>query len=115
MYKIYFNLKSFDLNCLNQVETFLLSLFCFFNLNQPKQKRKPTRLKKITVLRSPHIDKKSREHFQILSHKKTIILTLFNEKFFFLVLEIIKNLKLIGIELELLIEFSTFYENKTTV
>jgi small subunit ribosomal protein S10 len=109
MYKIYFNLKSFDLNCLNQVETFLLSVFFFFYLNQPKQKRKPTKLKKITVLRSPHIDKKSREHFQISSHKKTLILTLIDQKKIFLVLEIIKNLKLIGVELELLIEFSTFY------
>ena len=30
----------------------------------------PTRIEKFTVLRSPHIDKKSREHFEIRTHKR---------------------------------------------
>ena len=30
----------------------------------------PTRIEKITVLRSPHIDKKSREQFEIRTHKR---------------------------------------------
>ncbi|MEE8306617.1 MAG: 30S ribosomal protein S10, partial [Gammaproteobacteria bacterium] len=29
----------------------------------------PTRIEKFTVLRSPHIDKKSREQFEIRTHK----------------------------------------------
>ncbi|MBA2564784.1 MAG: 30S ribosomal protein S10 [Gemmatimonadetes bacterium] len=32
----------------------------------------PTRKKKYTVLRSPHIDKKSREQFEIATHKRLI-------------------------------------------
>jgi small subunit ribosomal protein S10 len=32
----------------------------------------PNKMKKITVLRSPHIDKRSREQFQIKSYKKNI-------------------------------------------
>ena len=32
----------------------------------------PTRINKITVLRSPHVDKKSREHFEIRTHKRII-------------------------------------------
>ncbi|RMG01172.1 MAG: 30S ribosomal protein S10 [Nitrospirae bacterium] len=32
----------------------------------------PTRINKITVLRSPHIDKKSREQFEIRTHKRLI-------------------------------------------
>ena len=32
----------------------------------------PTRLEKFTVLRSPHIDKKSREQFEIRTHKRLI-------------------------------------------
>ena len=32
----------------------------------------PTRIKKITVLRSPHVDKKSREQFEIRTHKRLI-------------------------------------------
>ena len=32
----------------------------------------PTRLERFTVLRSPHIDKKSREQFEIRTHKRLI-------------------------------------------
>jgi small subunit ribosomal protein S10 len=32
----------------------------------------PTRLKKYTVLRSPHVDKKSREQFEMRIHKRLI-------------------------------------------
>ncbi len=32
----------------------------------------PTKISKITVLRSPHVDKKSREQFEIRTHKRVI-------------------------------------------
>jgi small subunit ribosomal protein S10 len=32
----------------------------------------PTRIEKFTVLRSPHIDKKSREQFEIRTHKRVL-------------------------------------------
>lgn len=32
----------------------------------------PTRIRKYTVLRSPHIDKKSREQFEMRSHKRLL-------------------------------------------
>ncbi len=32
----------------------------------------PTRIKRFTVLRSPHIDKKSREQFEIRTHKRVL-------------------------------------------
>ncbi len=32
----------------------------------------PTHISKITVLRSPHVDKKSREQFEIRTHKRLI-------------------------------------------
>ena len=32
----------------------------------------PTRIQKFTVLRSPHIDKKSREQFEIRTHKRLL-------------------------------------------
>ena len=32
----------------------------------------PTRIEKVCVLRSPHVDKKSREHFEIRTHKRLI-------------------------------------------
>jgi small subunit ribosomal protein S10 len=32
----------------------------------------PTRIQRVTVLRSPHIDKKSREQFEMRTHKRVI-------------------------------------------
>ena len=32
----------------------------------------PTRIKKYTVLRSPHVDKKSREQFEVRTHKRLL-------------------------------------------
>ena len=32
----------------------------------------PTRIEKVTVLRSPHIDKKSREQFEVRTHKRLL-------------------------------------------
>lgn len=32
----------------------------------------PTRIQRVTVLRSPHIDKKSREQFEIRTHKRLL-------------------------------------------
>ncbi len=35
----------------------------------------PTRVEKYTVLRSPHVDKKSREQFEIRTHKRVLYIT----------------------------------------
>lgn len=32
----------------------------------------PTRIERFTVLRSPHIDKKSREHFEVRTHNRVL-------------------------------------------
>jgi small subunit ribosomal protein S10 len=37
--------------------------------------RCPTRIERYTVLRSPHIDKKSREQFEIRTHKRLVYIT----------------------------------------
>ena len=108
MYKIHFNLRSFDLNSLLQTETYLFFLLTFFDFGLLKQKTMPKKVKKITVLRSPHIDKKSREQFKMVSHKKTLVLVVANENLFFLLLKIIKDIQFIGVEVEIVIEFCTF-------
>ena len=107
MYKISFNLKSFNLPDLARTDTYLLSIFSFFNIDQVKHQINPKKCKKITVLRSPHIDKKSREHFQIVNHKKTLLLEVSDKNLFLLLIEILKNSKIRGVEVEMVVEFST--------
>ncbi len=40
----------------------------------------PTRIERYTVLRSPHIDKKSREQFEIRTHKRIMYITDYTPK-----------------------------------
>jgi small subunit ribosomal protein S10 len=40
----------------------------------------PTRIERYTVLRSPHIDKKSREQFEMRTHKRIIDIYDFNPR-----------------------------------
>ncbi|MCA9315288.1 MAG: 30S ribosomal protein S10 [Planctomycetes bacterium] len=40
----------------------------------------PTRVERYTVLRSPHIDKKSREQFEIRTHKRILFISDYSPK-----------------------------------
>jgi len=58
----------------------------------------PTKVKKYTVLRSPHIDKRSREQFEIRIHKRLIDIVEPDEK----TIDVLKQLKLpSGVEVEI--------------
>ena len=58
----------------------------------------PTKIKKYTVLRSPHIDKRSREQFEIRIHKRLIDIVEPDEK----TIDVLKQLKLpSGVEVEI--------------
>jgi hypothetical protein len=59
-YNIYFNIL------------YLLNTKLLYKYNWRLSKL-PKHSEKITVLRSPHIDKKSREQFEILTHKSSMI------------------------------------------
>ena len=57
-----------------------------------------TQFKKYTVLRSPHVDKKARDQFEIRIHKRLIDLLEPDEK----VIDVLKGLKLpTGVEVEI--------------
>ena len=108
MYSLSLKLKSFDLDTLRRCEKSLLSFFTFFHIHEVKHQVHPQKCKKITVCRSPHIDKKSREHFQILTYKKTITSSSLSKPLLLLVLEILNTYHFIGVEVELLLEFSSY-------
>jgi ribosomal protein S10 len=108
MYTIHLDLKSFEKDNLKKTENCILSLFEFLNTNQIKYKTNPKKCKKITVLRSPHIDKKSREHFQLLTFKRTLSVSLSDRNSVFFVFEILKNMKSIGVEISMTVDFLTY-------
>ncbi len=112
MYLIHLHFKSFTQESIVGLENFLLPLFSFLDVIYVKQKAKPKQIKKITVLRSPHIDKKSREQYQMIRRKKTYSLSIENKNLVFLFLEILKDIHLIGVELEIFIEFSNYKQKQ---
>jgi small subunit ribosomal protein S10 len=58
----------------------------------------PTKIKKYTVIRSPHVDKRSREQFEIRIHKRLIDILEPNES----IIEELKKLSLpSGVEVEI--------------
>lgn len=58
----------------------------------------PTKFKKYTVLRSPHVNKRSREQFEIRVHKRLIDILEPDEK----AIDVLKQLKLpTGVEVEI--------------
>ncbi len=78
----------------------------------------PRKIKKFTVLRSPHIDKKSREQFQIEYYKNIIRLEKNNdskdnlEESFNIFLENLKQSKFYGIQMKIEFNYSTFLHKK---
>ena len=108
MYTIHLDLKSFERDNLKKTEDCILSLFDFLNSNEIKYRTKPKKCKKITVLRSPHIDKKSREQFQIVTFKRTLTVSLPDKNTLFFIFEILKNIKSIGVEISISVDFLTY-------
>ena len=68
----------------------------------------PTKRKMFTVLRSPHIDKKSREHFQWKQSKITVFLEFKKPGEWDLFLFILENARLPGVQLLVGCQYSTF-------
>lgn len=75
----------------------------------------PRKIKKFTVLRSPHIDKKSREQFQIEYYKNIITLegvASLHLESFHIFIENLKQSKFYGIQMKIQFHYSTFLHKK---
>ena len=69
----------------------------------------PQKRKEFTVIRSPHIDKKARDQFQLCTYKTIIQVNKVNEySFLFIFLENLKNTKFLGIQMQIKINSNTF-------
>ncbi len=68
-------LKAFDHRVLDQSTSVIVSTAKRTGARVRGPIPLPTRLERFTVLRSPHIDKKSREQFEIRTHKRLIYIS----------------------------------------
>ena len=118
-YKVHIYLKSFDnlyistsINQILQITNYLKTFEDLSNrrFEQPSEKviSLPTLNKKFTVLRSPHIDKKSREQFEWTRYKKSIFLDFQKISVFSLFLFLLKNSSFPGVQIEINLKHSTY-------
>jgi small subunit ribosomal protein S10 len=70
--KIRIRLKAYDHKLLDQSATEIVETAQRTGAKVAGPIPLPTRINKYTVLRSPHVDKKSREQFEIRTHKRLL-------------------------------------------
>jgi len=70
--KIRINLKAFDHRLLDQSVHEIVETAKRTGAKVAGPVPLPTRINKFTVLRSPHVDKKSREQFEMRNHKRLV-------------------------------------------
>ena len=70
--KIRIKLKAYDHRLLDQSASEIVDTAKRTNARVAGPIPLPTRINKYTVLRGPHVDKKSREQFEIRTHKRMI-------------------------------------------
>ena len=73
--KIRIRLKAYDHRLLDQSAGEIVDTAKRTGANIAGPVPLPTKINKFTVLRSPHVDKKSREQFEIRTHKRLIDIT----------------------------------------
>ena len=73
--KIRIRLKAYDYRLLDQSTTEIVDTAKRTGARVAGPIPLPTRIERYTVLRSPHIDKKSREQFEIRTHKRILFIS----------------------------------------
>jgi len=72
MQKIRIKLKAFDHLLLDQSAAEIVETVRRMGANVSGPIPLPTKIERFTVLRSPHVDKKSREQFEIRTHRRLL-------------------------------------------
>jgi len=112
MVNIQIKIKSFDTHYIELTMQFIQLVTNFFHIKKVQCISLPNHIKKITVLRSPHIDKKSREQFQMKQCKKILFFQVPERAIAFFLLKILKNSEFFGIEMEIHVRFVDFMSSE---
>jgi small subunit ribosomal protein S10 len=78
-FKVVFKFKSFHYFNFEIILAKILKKLEIFGLHNPNFASLPTTVEKFTVLRSPHVDKKSREQFEIRTYSKSLTLFFYSK------------------------------------
>ena len=104
-------LKSFDSLLIEKTQIKILQINNYLNTDLKRVASLPTLKRRFTVLRSPHIDKKSREQFEWKRYKKSIGVSFQKRETVSLFLFLLKNSSFPGVQMEINIKHSTFFSD----
>ena len=104
-------LKSFDSLLIEKSQVKILQINNYLNSGSKRVALLPTLKKRFTVLRSPHIDKKSREQFEWKRYKKSIGISFQKRETVDLFLFLLKNSSFPGVQMEINWRHSTFFSD----
>ena len=112
-YTVHISLKSFDTFYIERSLNQISQIYKYFQSDRCRERyiHYPTIIKKYTVLRSPHIDKKSREQFEWRRYKKSIILQFQEKRFFSFFVFLLKNSSFPGVQVEINLQSCSFYKS----
>lgn len=110
MYYFRVTIQSFDFHYIKKTKKEIFNILHFFQIQERKINTTsiPLTKQKYTVERSPHIDKKSREQFEIRRYKTAFCFTAINEISTQMIYSILKNLIFPGVQLTISIEFKNY-------
>lgn len=110
MQKLSIKLKTFDFIKLEKSINFIKQIALDYNISTIKFFSFPLSRTIYTLERSPHIDKKSREQFELKSYKAELFITLDNIKKVSTLIYVLKNSLFPGVELQISIEYFDFLD-----
>jgi small subunit ribosomal protein S10 len=103
------NIQGYRVDCLERSIDWLTKLGTFCKSSYISVWPKPKTRRLITVIRSPHVNKKSREQFQEITRSRNIKI-IFTPKIAQVFLSIIEKTHFVGIEISIEIKtFNTLY------
>ena len=108
MQTINIKIKSFDKHYKSISIQKILEIAEFLEIRNITKLDLPLKNKKITVLRSQHIYKKSQEQFELRNYKTNIIINSKQINVSLLFLEILKNSSFFGVEIEISTNFKGY-------
>lgn len=109
MYEIHLNLKSFDYIYIKKFKPKIQFILKLLSMRLYKLISLPSKKKRYTVLTSPHIDKRSREQFEWKRNKTHFRFVCNKLAQYQLFLFLVQNLDLSGMEIEIRLRYSTFF------
>ena len=112
--KFKISVKSFEYTHLEQSVKQIVKILKFYGMSGLKVAAFPTAKKKFSVVRSPHVHKKSQEQFELKTFKKCIICTTVfvnsdKQKALVFLLKTLKNTEFYGVQIKIECSYITAY------